>query len=181
MDNTNKHKQIKHIIILANLVAVSAIFSYIDKVVSQSLLPFLPTAKIGLANIVILVGVYQFDFKDGLIMSILKSTIVGLMLGGITTFIISLTASLLSFLGMYTFHKILKDKVSAISISVIGGFLHIIAQLFVVFLLSKGEIGESILFYGAIMIFISLITSILIGFTYHKLIPFFENLESSLL
>lgn len=173
MNRTNTHNQIKKIILIANLIAVSVIFSYFDKMISQAILPFLPTAKIGLANIVILIGVYQFNFKDTLVMTALKVTLSGLLFGGLISFIISTVASVCSFLGMYIFHKILKDKVSAVSISVIGGFLHIVMQLVVVNFIYS--IGDAILYYGAIMILISLATSILIGLVTIKLIPYFEK------
>src|SRR5690606_32544690 len=168
MNRTSSHEQIKKIILIANLIAVSVIFSYFDKMISQAILPFLPTAKIGLANIVILIGVYQFNFKDTLVMTALKVTLSGLLFGGLISFIISAVASVCSFLGMYIFHKILKDKVSAVSISVIGGFLHIVMQLVVVNFIYS--IGDAILYYGAIMILISLATSILIGLVTIKLI-----------
>ncbi len=174
MESTNRHDQIKQIIVIANLVAVSVVFSFVDKIISQTLFPFLPTAKIGLANIVILIGIYQFSFKETLIMTVLKVILASLMMGGITAFIISSFASIFSFLGMYAFNKLLKDKVSPVSISVIGGFIHIVVQLIVVNIMYS--LGDVILYYGAIMIFVSLITSILIGLTSFKLAPFFESI-----
>ncbi|MCK9471697.1 MAG: Gx transporter family protein [Bacilli bacterium] len=173
MNRVDSKTQIKRIILLANLVAVSVIFSYFDKMVSQAAFPFLPTAKIGLANIVILLGVYRFEFKETLVMTTLKVVLSGLLIGGLISFVISAVASFLSFIGMYVFHKILKERVSPISISVIGGFIHIVAQLLVVNTLY--QVGDAILYYGAIMIFISLITSVLIGFVSFKLFVFFDK------
>lgn len=173
MNRTNSHNQIKKIILIANLIAVSVIFSYFDKMISQAAFPFLPTAKIGLANIVILIGVYNFEFKETLTMTTLKVVLTGLLFGGLISFAISSIASFMSFFGMYTFHKLLKDKVSPISISVIGGFLHIVFQLIVVNLIYS--LGDAILYYGALMIFVSLITSILIGFVSLKLLNYFNK------
>lgn len=107
-------------------------------------------------------------------MTVLKVILASLMMGGITAFIISSFASIFSFLGMYAFNKLLKDKVSPVSISVIGGFIHIVVQLIVVNIMYS--LGDVILYYGAIMIFVSLITSILIGLTSFKLAPFFESI-----
>ena len=176
MNRTSSHIQIKRVILIANLVAVSVIFSYFDKMVSQAAFPFLPTAKIGLANIVILLGVYKFEFKETLIMTTLKVVLSGLLIGGLISFVISSAASLLSFFAMYGFHKLLKDKVSPVSISVIGGFIHIVTQLIVVNLIYS--IGDAILYYGALMIFVSLITSVLIGLVSFKLFNFFEKTEN---
>lgn len=173
MNEANNHDQIKRIILIANLVAVSVVFSYFDKMISQAAFPFLPTAKIGLANIVILLGVYQFNFKETMIMTALKVVLSGLMIGGAITFLISGVASTLSFLAMFFAYKLLKDKVSPVSISVIGGFVHIVSQLLVVQLIY--QLGDVILLYGAIMILVSLVTSILIGLVSFKLFAFFEK------
>jgi heptaprenyl diphosphate synthase len=177
MNRADSRYQIKRIILIANLIAVSVIFSYFDKVISQSAFPFIPNVKIGLANIVILLGVYKFSFKETTIMITLKVVLSGLLIGGLISFIISAVASFLSFFAMSIAIKILKDKVSPISISVIGGFVHIVAQLLVVNLLYN--IGEAILYYGAILIFISLITSILVGFISFKLFTFYDKIENS--
>lgn len=177
MNKVDSRYQIKRIILIANLVAVSVIFSYFDKVISQTAFPFLPNAKIGLANIVIVLGVYKFKFKETAIMVTLKVVLTGLLIGGLISFVISTVASFLSFFSMSISHKILKEKVSPISISVIGGFIHIVAQLIVVDLLYN--IGDAILYYGAILIFVSLITSVLIGFISFKLFSFYDKIENS--
>lgn len=176
MNQAKNHAQLRKIILIANLIAVSVIFSYFDKVISQTAFPFLPTAKIGLANIVILIGVYKFEFKETAIMVLLKVVLSNFLIGGVISFVISFFASFASFLFMVVFKKILKEFVSPVSISVIGGFIHIVVQLIVVNIIYK--IGDSILYYGAIMIFISLITSVLIGLVSFKLFHFFEQAEN---
>lgn len=177
MNRTESQNQIRKIILIANLIAVSVIFSYFDKLISQAAFWFIPTTKIGIANIVILLAVYKFDFKETLIMVLIKVVLSGLMIGGLISFIISLVASITSFIGMFLAHRYFKNLASPISISVIGGFLHIIAQLVVVNLLYN--IGDAILYYGAILIFVSLITSILIGLVSFKLLYFFDKTENS--
>jgi len=177
MNNLRKQTNIKKIVLISILVSISVIFSIFDRFISSVAFPFLPTAKIGLANIVILIGVYKFNFKETFLMVVLKSLLTGLILGFLISFIISIVASTISFFGMYLGHKFLRKVASPISISVIGGFLHIIGQLLVVSILYV-DLGDTVLYYGAILIFVSLITSVIIGFITIRLLDNF-NLEQN--
>ena len=167
-----RKKKTLEIILLAILVALATILSYIDGLISRIAFSFLPTAKIGLANIIVLFSIYKQDFKRTLLLVIMKSFLVGLILGSPVTFIISFSASLVSFLGMYLLHKQLKDRVTAVGISVVGGVLHIVTQLLVVAFLY--QLGEIVISYGAILLLVSLITSIIIGILANKLIQYIQ-------
>lgn len=120
---SSRNQQItKRLALLALLMALGVILSLFDKFISSLAFPFLPTAKIGLANIVILLSIYRFSFKESLLLTVMKSALVGLILGSPMSFIISLVASLLSFFGMFAAFKLLSKWASMVSISVIGGF-----------------------------------------------------------
>lgn len=175
MNKINGYKQvnIREIVLLSILTALGVILSIIDKQISILVFPFLPTAKIGLANIIILIAVMNVDVKKGLLMTILKSTLVGLILGSITSFIIGGIASLLAFLGMTLTKLLFGRHVSCVGISVVGGFLHIIGQLFVTFLMY--QLGEAVFAYGAFLIGVSLLTSVLVGFVGNKLMEFMKT------
>jgi heptaprenyl diphosphate synthase len=73
---------------------------------------------------------------------------------------------------MYLLHKQLKDRVTAVGISVVGGVLHIVTQLLVVAFLY--QLGEIVISYGAILLLVSLITSIIIGILANKLIQYIQ-------
>ena len=87
--------------------------------------------------------------------------ITGLLFGSISTFIIGGISSLLSFLVMYYIYKKETNKLNIITISIIGGFIHINTQLIIIGLIYN--IGKEIYIYGFILIFISFITSIING------------------
>ncbi len=53
-----RKKKIQEIILLAILVALATILSYIDSLISRIAFSFLPTAKIGLSNIIVLFSIY---------------------------------------------------------------------------------------------------------------------------
>ena len=109
MVNFKTTKTIRNLTLSAILVSLGVIFSFIDVMISRAAFPFLPTAKIGIANIIILIGIYAFDFKTSLSMAVLKSALTGLILGNMISFIISMSATLVSFFIMYLAHRAFKE------------------------------------------------------------------------
>ncbi|MDD3999301.1 MAG: Gx transporter family protein [Bacilli bacterium] len=177
MDNLRKQVNIKKVALISILVSLSVILSIFDRYISSIAFPYIPTAKIGLANIIILVGVYNFDYKETLLMVILKSTLANLFYGGPISFVIGFSASIMSFIAMSIAWKTLRRFVSPVSVSVIGGVVHIITQLLVVQLLY--QVGEPIIYYGAVLIFVSLITSIIVGLISIRINTFIKQIENS--
>jgi len=167
--------KIKKIVLISILISLAVILSLFDKTITPLAFPMIPTAKIGLANIVILLGIMLFDFKDSLTIVILKSIIANLLFSGLTSFIIGGTASVISYFIMLGLYKGIKKNISAIGISVAGGFAHTVIQLFVVALIYN--LGEVTLYYGALLVFVSLIASVIIGFIVNKLTNYFMNSE----
>ena len=165
-----KMRNIKKIVLMSILISLAVILSLFDRMITPIAFPTLPTAKIGFANIVVLLAIISFDFKDSLIIVILKSVIANLLYSGLTSFIIGGTASLISYFVMLGLYRFFKNHLSAIGISVAGGFMHTISQLFVVALIYN--LGEITLYYGALLVFVSLITSILIGVIVNKLLEY---------
>lgn len=163
----NKKNTINIITRIAILASLASCIGIIDKIVSASLFPFLPGIKIGIANVIILVSLLKTNFKESLTITIIKSLIVGLLFGGITSFIIGGISTVLSFLSMYILYYIYQNKLNIISISVVGGFIHINSQLIIIRLIY--DIGREIYLYGLILIIISLVTSIMNGYIAKKI------------
>lgn len=151
----------KKIIHLAILAAIASVFSVVDRYVSGLIFPLIPGAKIGIANIVILISLINFTFKDSLLITILKSLIGGLLFFGLTSFIIGGIASLASLLVMYLIKILLKDHVSTVGISLCGGVTHCLVQLLVIMIMYG--IGEIIFVYGLYLLIISIVSSIVLG------------------
>ena len=141
-----KNFSTKKIAILTVLLALCIAISVIDSLISNLIFSFVPGIKIGLANIIIVLIIYQYKFRDGLIVNVLKSIIVGLLFSGLTSFIIGGIASLLSYLMMQLFKNIFKEKISIVGVSFIGGIVHILTQLFIVSVIYK--LGNTIIAYG---------------------------------
>lgn len=163
----NKNNNINMITKVAILAGLASSIGIIDRIISGLILSFIPGIKIGFANIIILLSIIQLDFKQSLLISILKSIIVGLIFGGITSFLIGAPSTLLSYIIMYILYNKIKNKLHIISISVIGGLIHINTQLVIISLIY--DIGKEIYVYGIILILISFITSIIIGYIVNKI------------
>lgn len=160
-------KNIKIIILISILASLASIIGIIDKIVSSLIIPNIPGIKIGLANIIIIYAIYKYDFKVSFLIALLKAVIVGLLFGSISSFIIGGVSTIISYLVMVIVYKFYNKYISTITISILGGFVHINTQLLIIKIMYK--LGNEIYMYGAILITISLITSIIVGYLANKL------------
>lgn len=152
-------KNTKRMVFMAILTSLSVILGIIDAQIG-AFVTLVPFAKIGLANIVILLSILYFDFKDAITMAVLKSILVSLIMGSMVTFFIGFTGTMFSFFGMWTLCKISNQKISLIGISVIGGVLHSIGQIIVVWLFYK---TSAAILFAPQLVLASVATGIVIG------------------
>ena len=152
---------------------------YIGVLVSQALvlyifesmipMPFItPGAKLGLANLIVVIGLYTLDnYKECLWLIFLKLIL--------STLIMGLGGTILSFLGMILTKNILKEKVSAIGVSTVGGVFHNLGQLIVTAIVIK-NIG--ILSYLPFLSIAGIGTGIFIGITANYLLKHMKALNN---
>lgn len=168
-----KQQNLRHIILISILIALGVVFSILDGFVSRLILSMVPifaliapNLKFGFANVIIMIIVYNFSFKEGLIAVLLKSLIVGFLLGGssILTFTFSFSGSLVSFLVMVILSRVLTTPKSTVFISAVGGFAHIASQLAINFIIYQPtEIRTYIIFYTPFFLLTGIITGIIVG------------------
>lgn len=127
--NKKESNSSKELIIVSLFVAQAIILSYFERFIPLELLIPVPGVKLGLANIVILTAIYRLSFWQTSILVILKVFIVSMLFGTPITMLYSLAGSLLSFGMMQLTHRVLKDQVTPIGVSVIGSIFHILGQL----------------------------------------------------
>jgi heptaprenyl diphosphate synthase len=120
---------IEKLIFIAMLVALSIVLSFIDRQLSVVLVT--PGARIGLANIVVLTGIYYMNTKDAILLVVLKALLSGLLMGNMMAFWIGLSGSVLSFIVMYLLLKVGRDRFSLIGVSLSGSIAHNIGQILV--------------------------------------------------
>lgn len=119
----------------------------------------IPGFKLGLSNIVILLVVYIYGFKDALLISILKVLLVGILRTGLfsMSFFFSLGGAALSVFAMHLAKKI--NKLSIIGVSIIGAISHTLGQ----FIIAIIFYNINMIYYMAWALILSLPTGMLIG------------------
>ena len=100
----------------------------------ESLIPSVgvPGIKLGLANIVILIILYELGVVDAITVNLLRVLMVGALRGTIFSmgFLMSLTGAIFSLTIMIIFYKLIK-KFSIVGVSVIGAFFHVTGQILI--------------------------------------------------
>ena len=100
----------------------------------ESLIPSVgvPGIKLGLANIVIIIILYELGVVDAIVVNFLRVLMVGALRGTILSmgFLMSLTGAIFSLTIMIIFYKLIK-KFSIIGVSVIGAFFHVTGQILI--------------------------------------------------
>ena len=152
MKKTNK------MIFISLLVSVGLALSVIESAIP---LPIsMPGARLGLSNMVVLVTLIVFGFKDGIKVGMLKSTVLMLVTGSISSFLYSISGAMLSCIMMYLFHRYLSRFFSLIGVSIIVAASHNFAQVTVaVIMLSNPRIYS----YLPFLLIISLFTGYFVG------------------
>lgn len=121
---------------------------------------FVPGLKLGLANIIVLIVLYKYDFKDVLFVSFLRVFIVGIMRTGLfsVNFFFSFFGACFSIFSMYFFKK---TKLSMIGVSVIGSIFHSTGQIVAAIIFLK---NFNIIHYLPLLILFSIPTGLFIGY-----------------
>ena len=119
----------KDITLLALFLSLAVILSYIESFIPSF---GIPGIKIGLANILIIVVLYNYGTHYSIIISLLRVLLVSLLRGNLFQigFFMSFCGALLSLLIMIIL-KLCVKKIHIITVSVIGSIFHIIGQIVV--------------------------------------------------
>ena len=152
MNNTHKISLIA--VMTAGAIVISIIESFIPSV-------GIPGIKLGLANIIILIALYELGAKEALFINLSRVYLANLLRGTILGmgFVMSISGALLSYLVMLLFVKLIK-KFSIIGVSVLGALAHVIGQILVAML----YLGTTlVVFYLPFIAISAIITGIFVG------------------
>lgn len=152
MHNTHK------ISLIAMLTAGAIIISIIESFIPSI---GIPGIKLGLANIIILISLYELGAKEAFLINVLRIYLSNLLRGTIMGmgFLMSLSGGLLSFVVMLLFYLIVK-KFSIIGVSVIGAIAHVVGQILIAML----YLGTTlVIFYLPFIALSAIITGIFVG------------------
>ena len=121
----------------------------------------IPGVKLGLANIVILVILYELGIVEAVIVNLLRVIVVGLVRGTFfgMGFFMSLTGAVFSLGVMILFYLLIK-KFSVIGVSVIGSIFHVGGQI----LIAMIYLGSAyIVLYLPVLAISAIITGVFVG------------------
>ncbi|MCD8037901.1 MAG: Gx transporter family protein [Lachnospiraceae bacterium] len=140
----------------AMLTALSLIFGYIE-----ALLPFsvgIPGIKLGLANLVVVIGLYFMPAGCVFTVLILKVTLSSFLFGNLSMLIYSMAGGILSFFVMLALKK--AKGFSMPGVSMAGGAAHNMGQLAVASLAVE---STAVLYYLPVLIAAGAVTGAVIG------------------
>lgn len=151
-----KSKKIAYLSILTAVAIVLNIFeNYLP-------LPFIaPGAKIGLANIITMLGILSIGYKDTFLIMIVRIVLGAIFGGGLSGFIYSLAGGFLSYLSMIIVKESFKKNISAIGISVTGAVFHNVGQVVVAIIVLDNVL---IINYLPILVIVGTFSGTFIGY-----------------
>ena len=141
-------------VLTAGAIVIAILESFIPSV-------GIPGVKLGLANIVILIILYELGIVEAITVNILRVLVVGLVRGTFLGmgFFMSLTGAVFS-LGIMIFFYLLIKKFSIIGVSVIGSIFHVGGQI----LIAMIYLGTAyIVLYLPVLAISAIITGVFVG------------------
>lgn len=145
----------KKISLLALFTAFAVVLSYVETFIPAI---GIPGAKLGLANFAIIMVMYTVGNKEAFITNIIRIIIIGAFFGNLFSICFSIAGALFSFIGMVILKE--TNKISMITVAIIGGVLHNIGQIIVAsFILNN----VGIFTYAPALIIAGIITGTIIG------------------
>jgi len=118
----------RRITILAAFVSLAIVLSILESSI-QIPIP-IAGVKLGLANIVTILVIITFGYKDAFIVVTLRCILVSVLSGsGLSIFLFSIAGGLLSTLVMSLLYAFLRKNLSILGISIAGSIAHNIGQI----------------------------------------------------
>jgi heptaprenyl diphosphate synthase len=155
--------------LLANFLAIAIVLNIIE-----SAIPVIPVpgAKLGFANVVTLIVLYVYTFKDSSILTISRVLLVSLLTGKLLgpVFYMSMSGAILAILAMGLFKKL--NFFGILGVSVLGSVFHCIGQVIGGYFV----IGSTaIVLYLPIMLFLSIPAGVVTGLIAQRFLKIWET------
>ena len=147
----------KKMTLLANLLAIAIVLNIIEAAIP--IIP-VPGAKIGFANIITLIVLYMYSFKDALGLTIARVILVSVLSGRLLgpTFALSFSGAVVSTFAMGLLKK--TNFFGILGVSVLGSIFHAFGQIMAaIFVLETTAVA----LYLPVMLFVSVPAGVLTG------------------
>ncbi|WOO89844.1 Gx transporter family protein [Mollicutes bacterium LVI A0078] len=123
----------------ALFISISIVLSIFEMLIPINFV--IPGVKLGLGNMLLVILLDYYDFKELLVFQIIKISVTTFILGLFSIYLFSLSGGLLALVVMYSVRKIFKDKVTTYTLSMCGAIAHNIGQIiFAIYALKTPEL-----------------------------------------
>lgn len=146
----------KRIACLGLFIALAFVLSYVEYLLPLNI--GIPGAKVGFANLVVMVALYTLGKKDAALLSVVRVVLVGFTFGNLAMMLYSMAGALLSFIIMLMAKR--TKLFSITGVSVLGGVFHNVGQIIVAMFVLE---TASLLYYLPFLIVIGTISGVVIG------------------
>lgn len=160
----------KNIAAFGVYVALAMIFSYIELQIPP--LVAIPGIKLGLPNVVIIIALYKFGWKEAIVINVLRVLLVSVLFGTVLSLLYSVAGAILSLFVMIILKK---SKIfSTVLVSVFGAISHNIGQITVaIFVLETSEL----LYYLPVLLITGTISGLLLGIIGANIVKKLDNIK----
>ncbi len=164
MIRDNDYLNVKKLVNMSIFISIAIGLSLFEAMLPITFI--VPGVKLGLANIILLLLLDHYSFKELVLFQFIKITITTFILGLFSVYIFSLVGGYLALILMYSSKKIFGQKISIYSLSVIGAVGHNLGQLsFAIIYLKAVEL----IMYAPLLVVFGCISGIFIGMITNKI------------
>lgn len=171
--NQNKPTSTKKMVFMAMMVSYALVLYIIESMIPNPFVAF-PGARLGLSNIIMLLCIINFGFKDSFIILTLRIILSTLFAGPFSTILYSMGGGYLSLLGMSISNKI---KIPNVGTSIIGAILHNMGQLLVASMIIK---NINMMGYMPVLLGAALATGVFVGIVVSFTDPYLKNMRNKM-
>ena len=146
---------VRKISVISLFSAFAILLSYVETFIPSI---GIPGAKLGLANIAVILALYLLDAESAIIINVVRILIVGFLFGSVASMAFALAGAFASLTVMIILKKFF--GFSIITVSIFGGFFHEVGQILIAFILID---SYSIFYYLPILLIVGIVTGLIIG------------------
>ncbi len=162
-------KQTRKMILIANFLAIAIVLNLIES--ALALTP-IPGAKLGFANVITLIILYVYSFRDSSALTLLRVILVGVLSGRLLgpTFYMSLGGATASILAMGLMKKL--NFFSILGVSVVGSIFHVFGQIGAgIFVIGS----TAIIYWMPLMLLLSIPAGIITGLIAKRFVALWDT------
>ena len=167
-------KKTRKMTLLANFLAIAIVLNLIEA--SIPIIP-IPGAKLGLANVMSLIILYVYSFKDSTALTLLRVILVGVLSGRLLgpTFYMSFAGAAAAIISMGLMKKL--NFFSILGVSVVGSVFHVFGQIGAgIFVIGS----TAIIYWMPVMLLLSIPAGVITGLIAKKFVSIVHVFDQEL-